>query len=179
MAGVNLMSNPGPGNVFKVAGVKLPGIPHVTGCVDASKIDVRKGNGTSGANIQYGGADPKEFDVELHLVEPADYDEWLTGQGRAILRAAPTGKNAKAFAVEHPSCQECGIASAVKVSVSQGTKQDDGSYKVFIKLMPSAPPKPASGTPKGSQFTQKGGDAQSAADKTISDITAQIKKLTS
>jgi hypothetical protein len=178
MGGVNLIRNPGAANVFRVASVALPGIATVTGCVDSSKLDVRQGTGTSGATVVYQGGEPKAFKVELHLMTEEDYDEWLTGEGRKILLTPPVGTNAKSFVVDHPSCQECGINSAIKQSIGMAELQSDLTYKVMIELMPTQPPKPSSGTPKGSQFTQNGANAADAADSTINDLVKQIKGLT-
>jgi hypothetical protein len=180
MPGVNLLRTPGPANKFMVAGLPLPGIARVTGCVDQRKIDVQAGSGTKGATLRYQGADPQEFEVRLQIADEDEFDEWLTGDAAAVVRAVPEGKGARAYAVEHPSCLECGITAAVTKSVAAAEKQEDGGYLVVIKLLPSSPPKPSSGTPKGSatQWTSKNAqppDAQSAADKTIEQLTQQIK----
>ncbi len=173
----NPIRNPGEWNVFRVNGIACPGIATVTGCVDASKLDVKDGTGTSGATVTYQGNTPKEFSVELHIHEADDYDAWLTGPARAILLTPPTGKNAKSFSVDHPACQECNITSCVKATVGQGEKQDDLSYKVKISIQPTPKPKPASGTPSGTTAPGAKTDAPTAADKTIAELNAQITQL--
>ena len=184
MPGVNLLRTPGPANVFRVAGLELPGVAVVTGCVDSRKLDVQGAKGAKGATIVYSGSDPQEFEVKLVLVEPEDYDAWIDGEAAGIVRASPDGKNPKAFAVDHPACLECGITAALTKTYTQATKRDDGAYEVTIKMLPSQPPKASSGTPKGSATQWKsstgGGtaqppDAQSEADKKIEELTKQIK----
>jgi hypothetical protein len=175
--GANLIRNPEAADVFRVAGVALPGIANVTGCEDASKLDVKAGSGTKGATIGYQGSEPKDFTVELHLMDEDQYDEWLDGEGRRILLTPPTGKTPKAFAVDHPSCLECSIKSAVKKTVSAAEKVGDGSYKVKIVLTPASPPTPAHGTPAGSQTKWHEPASKDAADKAIDDLVAQAKAL--
>lgn len=175
----NPISAPSEWQIFRINGISLPGIATVSGCVSASKLDVRNGTGTSGATVVYQGDEPKAFTVELHLLEPDDYDAWLTGPGRTVLLTPPTGKNPKSFSVDHPACQECGITSCIKAEVGQGERQDDLSYKVKISLQPTPPPKPASGTPKGSPTQGGSNDAPSAADALIKSLGDQITKLTS
>ncbi len=166
-------------NVFKVAGIPLPGIPTVTGCVAADKLDVKKGKGTKGSTVSYEGDDPKPFKVSLHLLTEQQYDEWIDGEARRILMTPPEGKTAKAFSVEHPKCQECRISSALKVSVSAANEVGDGSWKVEIELQPSSPAKASSGTPSGSKTKAEWqqAPAQSEADKTIDELTKQVNAL--
>lgn len=178
----NPLTTPSEWDTFRVAGVALPGIAKVTGCVDASKLDVPKGSGTSGATINYQGRDTKTFKVELTLMTAEELDEWETGEGRRILMAPPEGKNAKAFAVDHPACQYVGIKSAVKQSVS-APEQSGDAWKVLIELEPADPPKPSSGTPKGSQTKAGPGGApqptaQTEADKAIAELEKQIDEET-
>ena len=183
MPGVNLLLTPGPANTFKVAGLALPGVAIVTGCVDQRAIDVQKGSGTKGATLVYKGGEPKPFKVKLILTEPEHYEAWLNGEAAKVVRAVPDSKTAKAYAVEHPSCLECGITAAVTVAVPQCTKREDGAYEVEIEMMPSSPPKPSSGTPKGSAMQWKssiggGGarppDAQSEADREIEALRKEL-----
>jgi len=183
MPGVNLLLTPGPANVFKVAGLALPGVAVVSGCVDSRKLDVQAGSGTKGATVVYKGSDPQEFEVKLILTEADDYAAWLDGEAAGVVRASPDAKNPKAFAVEHPACLECGITAALTKSVSMAVKRDDGAYEVTIKMLPSQPPKPSSGTPKGSATQWKssiggGGaqppDAQSEADKEIEALRKEL-----
>lgn len=175
----NPMREPGAFNVFRVAGVPLPGIAIVTGCVDESKLDVKSGKGTKGASVNYEGSDPKEFTVTLLLFEEEEYDEWLDGNARRVLLTPPEGKEAKAFAVDHPSCLECNITSALKKSVSAAEPQGDGSYRVTIKLQPAPPPKPSSGTPSGTAAKPawQQAPAQSEADAAIDELTKQVQAL--
>lgn len=177
--GANLIRVPEVANKFLVAGVALPGIAKVTGCEAFAKLDVPDGAGTSGATVNYKGQKPKTFTVELHLLEEEDYDEWLDGQGRQILLTPPTGKKAQAFDVFHPSCDEVGITSALRESVGAADPVGDGSYKVKIVLMPSAPPKPSSSTPKGSAGGggwEKAKPAD-AADAEIDNLINQAKQV--
>ncbi len=180
MPGVNLLRTPGPANTFKVAGLPLPGTAKVSGCVDQRKLDVQAGKGTKGATITYSGGEPQEFEVKLLIADEDEFDEWLNGEAANVVRAVPEGKKPKAYSVEYPSCLECGITAALTKSFTASEKQEDGGYIVTIKMLPSSPPKPSSGVPKGSatQWTSKDGkppDAQSAADKTIEQLTKQIK----
>lgn len=171
---------PGEWHVFRVAGVRLPGIAKVTGCVDSSKLDVRKGKGSTGVTVVYDGDDTKTFKVELHLLTEEDLDEWDTGEGRRILSTPPTGKNAFAFAVDHPKCQYAKITQAIKKEIGAPEEQDDGSHKVLIELQPTTPAKPASGTPKGS--VTKGSDysnppsSKSKADELQEELERQLKE---
>lgn len=175
----NPIQTPDEHIVFRVAGVALPGLATVSGCVDQSKLDVRAGTATKGATIVYQGGDPQEFTVELQFFEDGEIDEWDNGEGHRILAEAPTGKNAKAFAVDHPECQRTRITAAVKKSISQLIPVGDGSYKVQIKLTPSELPKPATGTPKGSATTwanHRATSAESKADAAMAELEEQLKK---
>lgn len=177
--GANLIRVPEVANKFFLVGVPLPGIAKVTGCVAFNKLDVQAGSGTKGATVSYKGTEPKPFKVELHLITEEDYDDWLDGPGRQILTAPPVGKKAVAFDVFHPACDECGITSALRQSVSAAEPVGDGSYKVTIELIPQEPPKPSNSTPKGSKGP--GGweiaKPQDAADKTIDDLINQAKSF--
>lgn len=174
------MREPGEWHVFRVAGVLLPGIAKVTGCVKAAKLDVHDGSGTKGATVTYKGSTPKPFKVLLHILEEEDMDEWLGGEARRILMAAPVGKTSKSFAVDHPKCQLAEIGAALMQTIGVPEEVGDGSYTVEIELMPATPPVASSGTPSGSQtkWVDNPKTAKSEADAALAALEAQIKAET-
>jgi hypothetical protein len=163
----NPIRNPAEWHTFRIAGVTLPGIAKVSGCVDARKIDVKGAKGASGAVVSDEGALPKPFKLELVFTTEEECDEWDNGEGRRILKDAPIGSTSKAPGVDHPACQECDITAVLRGQISQKEPLGDGAWKVTIELYPWTPkPKPSGGTPGGSSTAIDGpGGTKNAKDR--------------
>ncbi len=172
----NPISSPAEWSVFRIAGVLLPGIATVSGCVDARKIEVKAAKGASGATTSDEGAAPKPFKLVLHLHTAEECDEWDNGEGRRILAAAPVGTTSKAPGVDHPACQETGITAVLRGTISQKEPVGDGSWKVTIELYPFAPPKPAGGTPGGSATAKSTPSAKTRADELQEELGAAMEE---
>ncbi len=176
----NPIRSPGEWQIFRIAGVLLPGIAKVTGCIDKRKLDVKKAKGTKGATVSEEGNDPKAFELELHLCTEEEIDEWDSGEGRRILKEHPKGSTSKAPGVDHPACQECDITAVMTESIGQKEAVGDGSYKVKIMLFPWSPPEASSGTPGGSVTKAPGGaapsSAQTRADKLQEELGAALEE---
>lgn len=135
-------------DVLILGGLASPGKVTLSGHDRKIGWDVKKGPGQSGASMTRTSEDPVSFTATIDLADQDDFDAW--DEYKALIDATVSGKTPKALDCYHPDLAEQGIKSVVK-DTTQGTQHDGmGGQRKVVKLIEYKPPKPAGGTPSGS-----------------------------
>lgn len=172
----NPLATPDLYDYIVLAGKKSPGLCDVSGASTPRDWDVRKGYGLSGATVVYTGDGLAKFTVRLLLWEEAQFDAWDVW--RALVKKTPAGTKPKAQDISHPFLAELGITSAVVEDELQWVQVEPGLFAKDIKFLQfRGKPAASLGKPTGSAAKPDQPTAQSAADKQIEALTAQLKGL--
>lgn len=163
----------------KLGGVQLPGKSFPMGASSPRKWDEAQGNGTSGATLKWTGDGLAEFDIDVEVWEPEQFDEWWGANIQAIVAKTPKGQKPKAYDIEHPACADLDIKSVVVVDRTQWEPVDDtGLWGCKIKVKQFRAPEPGLGKPAKSEASSPTDTPQpkDAADEMIEDIMEEIEK---
>jgi hypothetical protein len=174
----NPLDQPDAWDVVVLGGQPSPGPPGyavVSGASAPRKLDIKDGQGQSGATVTYKGEKLSQFTVTIYLVETSDWVAWF--KWRKLLEKPPLGVAAKAIPIYHPALAALKIASVL--IEEEGQPEPDGEtglYKVPIKMVQWKKPTPTLGTPQGSADGSNP-TPQDAAEAKIADLAAQVRGL--
>lgn len=168
-----------------LVGEPSPGLCDVSGAGRKYEWDIRKGHGLAGATVVYTGEGLAKFTVRFFVWdnEPAEgpdlWDDWHTWWARL-----DTTDKTKGLDISHPYLDELNIKSVVVDEEKQWTQVEPGYFAKDVSFLQFREPTPETGKPSGSKAGAGGGSAggaqptaQDEYDKTISDLTAQVKDL--
>ncbi len=174
---INPLVTPNAYDVIRLGGVISEGQAEVTNGASPRKIDVRKGNGLSGATTVFTGIDIKAFNVRLTFWDQAQI-EWYGSIFAPLLALPPSGKSPKSLDFYHPLVSEppINIRAVLVENVTQLLQTGDGIWTVDISLMPFRPPKPALAKPAAAA-KKDAPKPQDANDKLIERLTKQVDEL--
>ncbi len=173
----NPLRTPDLYNVIQLGGVTSQGQAEVAGGKSPRKIDIRKGNGLTGATTVFTGVDISTFTCRLSFWD-ADQIDWYNQVFAPLLAAPPSGKNPKALDFFYPSISDppINVRAVLVNNVGQLTQVGDGLWVVDIEFCPFHPPKPALAKPAAAA-KKDAPQPQDATDKLIESLTSQVKAL--
>ncbi|MCL2777717.1 MAG: hypothetical protein FWD73_06905 [Polyangiaceae bacterium] len=166
MSAVNPIDNEDLYDTLLLGGVRSPGIVKLSGHDRMVGWDVQKAKGQKGASMTRTSEDPIAFTASFFLADIDDIEAWPAFLD--VINSTVSGPTPKALDIYHPDLAEQYIKSVVK-NGTVGTAHDGkGGQTKAVKLIEYFPPKPAGGSPSGSQ--------SKAASKTEVDPNADLKQ---
>lgn len=153
MSEPNPVDNPELYEAAYIGGVPTPGKVWFQGHDRPINWDVKKSKGQSGASMELNSEDPREFTMNLYLVDSTDFDAWPAL--RDALLSTISGSTPKALDIYHPDLVEVNIKSIVLSNLGGVAHDGKGGQTRAIKLHEYAPPKKKGGSPKGSSSTSR------------------------
>lgn len=137
-----------------LGGVRSPGFVTLSGHARSEKWDIKDGDGQDGASTTRKGKKVAQFSASFRLVkdpvlgvdEYAEWDSFLP-----TLKSTTASKAPVALDIYHPDLAELGIGSVVIEEIGGKVHDGKGGATVSVKFLEYSPPKPKSGSPKGSK----------------------------
>jgi hypothetical protein len=170
---VNPWTNADAWDVVIVAGVaygdELPGYAVVSGAGIPNKLDIRNGQGQTGATVAFTGGEVSEFKITCHLIDDPDADNF--DEFRQVL------VRGKALPIEHPALAYLGITQMMVKKEGQLEEDGDtGRMKAVIDCVQYLKPTPALIVPKAAFVTNLAAP-QTAAEQQLNRLLAQQQEL--
>lgn len=159
----------------RMNGTRCPLLTDVSGAASPRKWDEKQGQGLSGATLVFTGEGLAKPVLRFFAWKSEHFVAWEIF--RPIIATVPTKNKSAAISIEHPFLNELGCAAVVIEEEGMWTQASPGLFTKDMKCSQYRAPKPAGAKPQGAGWKEATENKKSAADKTIDDLTKQVKAL--